>query len=173
MEFSELVRKRRSVRAFLNEDVCLEEVLEILGEAIHAPSAGNIQPWRFVIIGNQEIKFELARASGGQRFIAQAPWVIGVIARIDESASVYGERGKNLYAIQDTAALIMLILLSAANRGLGACWVGAFDDNKVNEILKINPGERVVALVPIGKPAKTPETPSNRKPLENLITIIE
>jgi len=173
MEFSEVIRKRRSVRAFLNEDVPLDEVIAVLEEAIHAPSAGNIQPWRFIIIGNQEVKFQLTQAAGAQRFIAQAPWVIAVVARTDESAAVYGERGKNFYAIQDTAALTMLILLSATDRGLGACWVGAFDDESVNKILNIPPGERVVALVPVGKPAKTPELPTSRKPLEKLITIIE
>jgi nitroreductase len=173
MEFSELIRKRRSVRAFLNEEVSLDEILVILEDAIHAPSAGNLQPWRFIIIGNQEAKFQLTQAAGAQRFIAQAPWVVAVIAKTDESAAVYGERGKNLYVIQDTAALIMLILLSATNRGLGACWVGAFDDEKVNRILNLEPGEKVVALVPIGKPAKTPEQPTSRKPLNELVNIIE
>lgn len=173
MEYSEVVRKRRSVRAFLNEDVPLETVLEILEEAILAPSAGNLQPWRFIVIGNQELKFQLTQSAFAQRFIAQAPWVVAVVAKVDESAAVYGERGKNLYAIQDTAALIMLILLSATNRDLGACWVGAFDDDRVNEILGIKPGERVVALVPIGKPARMPEVPSSRKDLRELIEIIE
>lgn len=173
MEYSEVVAKRRSVRAFLNEDVPLETVLDILKEAIHAPSAGNIQPWRFILIRNQEVKFQLTQAAHAQRFIAQAPWVIAVVARIDECAAVYGERGKNLYAIQDTAALIMLILLSATNRGLGSCWVGAYDDEAVNRILGINPGERVVALVPIGKPARTPEVAATRKPLDEILTIIE
>lgn len=173
MEFSELVRKRRSVRAFLNEDVSASEIVEIIEEAIHAPSAGNLQPWRFVIIRTQETKFELSQAAFGQRFLAQAPWVIAVVANADESAAVYGERGKNLYVIQDTAALTMLILLAATNRGLGSCWVGAFDDHKVAEILKLNPGERVVALIPIGKPAKTPEVPSARKDINDLITFIE
>ncbi|MCX7832203.1 MAG: nitroreductase family protein [Actinobacteria bacterium] len=167
------MRKRRSVRAFLNEDVPLETILEILEEAILAPSAGNLQPWRFIVIGNQELKFQLTQSAFAQRFIAQAPWVVAVVAKVDESAAVYGERGKNLYAIQDTAALIMLILLSATNRDLGACWVGAFDDDKVSEILGVKPGERVVALVPIGKPARTPEVPSSRKELSEIIEIIE
>lgn len=173
MEFSEVVKKRRSVRAFLNEDVPLEKILEILEEATLAPSAGNIQPWRFIVIGNQEIKFQLTQAAHAQRFIAQAPWVVAVVAKVDESAAVYGERGKSFYAIQDTAALIMLILLSATDKDLGACWVGAYDDEKVNQILGIKPGERVVALVPIGKPARTPEAPTSRKPLKDLLTIIE
>lgn len=172
MEYSEVIRRRRSVRAFLNEEVSLDTILQILEEAVHAPSAGNIQPWRFIVVGNQEVKFDLAQASR-QRFVAQAPWVVAVVARLDESASVYGERGKNLYAIQDTAALTMLILLSATNRDLGACWVGAFDDDAVHRILNVGPGERVVALVPIGKPAKMPENPLPKKSLEDLITVIE
>lgn len=173
MEYVEVLKKRRSVRAFLNEEVPLEEIIDILREATSAPSAGNLQPWRFVIVGNQEVKFQLTQAAGAQRFIAQAPWVVGVVAVCDESAAIYGERGKNLYCIQDTAALTMLILLSATNRDLGACWVGAFDDDKVGEILGIEPGERVVALIPIGRPARTPEAPTTRKPVEELIRVIE
>lgn len=173
MDYKELVQNRQSTRAFLNEEVELETVKEILEEATTAPSAGNIQPWRFIIIGAQDIKFQLTQASSGQRFIAQAPWVIAVIARCDESASVYGERGRNLYCIQDTAALIMLVLLSATERELGTCWVGAFDEDRVDQILDVKPGERVVALVPIGKPARTPDGETSRKPIETLLEVLE
>lgn len=172
MEFEETVYCRRSTRAFLNEDVDEETMLKIIKDGTQAPSAGNIQPWRFILISNQDVKFSLANASFGQRFVAQAPWVIAVVGKCDESAVYYGERGRSLYCLQDTAAAVMVILLSSVNRGLGACWVGAFDDNKVAEILNLKPGERPVALIPVGKPAKTPSGKPRRKPLEDVVEII-
>lgn len=173
MEFRDVVLGRRSVRAFLNEDVDKETILSILEDAIQAPSAGNIQPWRFILVRSQDVKFQLANASGGQRFVAQAPWVIAIVAECDESAVVYGERGRDLYCIQDTAALAMIMMLAAHDRGLGSCWVGAFDDDEVHRVLGIKPGERVVALIPIGKPARSPGGRSPRKPLSGLVEIIE
>lgn len=173
MEFRETVFGRRSVRAFLNEDVEKETILEILEAAIQAPSAGNIQPWRFVLVRDQDVKFQLASAAGGQRFVAQAPWVVAIVAECDESAVVYGERGRDLYCIQDTAALATIMMLAAHDRGLGSCWVGAFDEEAVHRILGTGPGERVVALVPIGKPARSPAGRSPRKPLSSLVEVIE
>lgn len=172
MEFKEVIYGRRSVRAFLNEDVEEETILEILKDAIQAPSAGNVQPWRFIVVRNQDTKFLLANAALNQRFVAQAPWVVVVVAKQDESSVYYGERGRDLYCIQDTAAVAMTILLSAYDRGLGTCWVGAFDEERVSEILKLRKGERAVAIIPIGKAAKITTTKPRRKKLEEVVEII-
>ena len=112
MDIFEAIRTRRSIRAFTREEVSDREIKEILDAARWAPSAGNIQPWIFVIIRKPEMKRRLAEAALNQHFIYEAPVVIVVCADQERSGMYYGSRGANLYCIQDTAAAIQNILLS-------------------------------------------------------------
>ncbi|MBS7641062.1 MAG: nitroreductase family protein [Candidatus Bathyarchaeia archaeon] len=162
MDVFETIRSRRSIRAFTGEDVSDEQIEKILEAARWAPSAGNLQPWEFIIIRRPEIKREVARAALNQTFIEEAPVVIVVCANEIRSGSVYGSRGMNLYCIQDTAAAIENMLLAACALGLGACWVGAFNEEEVRRILKIPKGVRPVAIIPIGHPAEKPAPPRRR-----------
>ncbi|HDM45235.1 MAG TPA: nitroreductase family protein, partial [Candidatus Bathyarchaeota archaeon] len=125
MEVFEAIKGRRSVRAFLQKPVPDSLVKKVLESAIYAPSAGNIQPWEFIIVREQRTKERLAEAALGQYFIAEAPVVIVVCANQKLSGRGYGLRGSTLYCIQDTAAATQNILLSVHALGLGACWVGA------------------------------------------------
>ncbi|MBS7625086.1 MAG: nitroreductase family protein [Candidatus Bathyarchaeia archaeon] len=168
MDIFEVFKLRRSIRAFTREEVTDEEIEKILEAARWAPSAGNIQPWEFIIVRRPDIKREIARAALNQTFIEEAPVVIVVCADEFRSSRVYGSRGANLYCIQDTAAAIENILLAACALGLGACWVGAFYEEEVRQILKIPKGLRPVAIVPIGHPAERPPPPYKR-PLKEII----
>jgi nitroreductase len=94
--------------------------------------------------------------------------MIVVCADEVQSARRYGERGKALYCIQDTAAATQNILLAACSLGLGTCWVGAFKEEEAREVLKIPNGLRPVALIPVGVPAEAPE-PRKRKPTNQVI----
>jgi nitroreductase len=78
-----------------------------------------------------------------------------VAADLDASARGYGSRGENLYAIQDTAAAIENVLLAVVAEGLGACWVGAFEEEKASAALGLSARLRPLALLPIGHPAGT------------------
>ncbi|MDI6856637.1 MAG: nitroreductase family protein, partial [Candidatus Thermoplasmatota archaeon] len=133
MELKEAIRKRRSIRAFKAGKIEDKEILEILENAVLAPSAGNLQSWEFVVVKSDEQKEKLARAALGQYFIAEAPFVLVVCANQARSGAHYGRRGYELYSIQDTAACIQNILLLATDKGLGTCWVGAFDENEVRK----------------------------------------
>jgi len=168
MDVLEAIRGRRSIRAFKSDDVSPEIVEKLLDAASWAPSAGNIQPWEFIVVRKPEIKRALAEAALDQTFIEEAPVVIVVCANKNRSSQGYGIRGKTLYCLQDTAASIQNILLTAYSLGLGTCWIGAFREEKAREILKIPQGIRLVAIIPVGYPAETPP-PRNRRPISQIV----
>jgi nitroreductase len=163
MDVLEAIKGRRSVRAFRSEkNVSEETVQELIDAACWAPSAGNIQPWEFIVVRKPEIKRRLAEAAFDQSFIDEAPVVIVVCADENRSSEGYGQRGRALYCIQDTSAAIQNIHLAAYSLGLGTCWVGAFKEDEVREILKIPRGIRPVALIPVGYPLKFPSPRAKR-----------
>ncbi len=164
MDVSKAIRTRRSVRRYAQLPVERDEILRLIDAATWAPSAGNRQPWRFVCIEEVDTKRSLVAAALGQSFVAAAPWVICVIALVEQSAARYGERGRSLYALQDTAAAIQNVLLEAHAVGLGTCWVGAFDERAVAEVLSLSRSERPVALITVGHPAHHPTAPPRRSP---------
>ncbi|MHA1754983.1 MAG: nitroreductase family protein [Candidatus Odinarchaeia archaeon] len=162
MELLELLSKRRSIRNFKSENIPEKIELEIIQAAISAPSAGNIQPWEFILIKDEIIKRKIAKAAFHQNFISQAPLVIVVCADTLKASGGYGLRGINLYCIQDTAAAIENMLIYITYKGLGACWVGAFNEESVKEILHIPDHLRPVALIPVGYPDEKPGKPPKR-----------
>jgi len=170
MELFEAIAKRRSIRSFKSGPVSDYHLEEILRAGILAPSAGNTQPWEFIVTKKKEGRLELAEAALQQSFVAEAPVVVTVCANEERSARRYGERGRRLYSIQDTAAAMENMLLAATALGYGACWIGAFDENKVRKALGIPLGVRPVALLPVGVPAEMPEV-SLRRELGNVIHV--
>jgi nitroreductase len=168
MDVFETIKGRRSIRAYRDIEVPQEIVEKLIEAARWAPSAGNIQPWEFIIVRNPETKRRLAEAALGQSFIEEAPVVIVVCADEERSARGYGTRGRTLYCIQDTAAAIQNIHLAAYALGLGTCWVGAFKEDEARKILNIPGGVRPVAIIPVGYPAESP-SPRSRRPLKEII----
>jgi len=156
MNVLEAIKGRRSIRAFKNQGVPAEIVEELIDAARWAPSAGNIQPWEFIIVRKPRIKRRLVETALGQMFIEEASVVIVVCADEERSSQGYGVRGKTLYCIQDTAAAMQNIHLTAYSLGLGTCWVGAFREEETRKILKIPRGMRPVAIIPVGYPAEAP-----------------
>ncbi len=166
MDVFEAIFNRRSIRQFRSTAVSEEQLESLLEAARWAPSAGNLQPWIFVVVTSEAARRELAAAAYGQDFVARAPVVIGVAAA-PPAGSRYGERGRALYCLQDTAAAVQNILLAAHALGLGTCWVGAFDDEATARALGLGPGERPVALIPVGEPAGAGR--SSRRPLADVV----
>jgi nitroreductase len=168
MELLEAIKGRRSIRAFKQKDVPEEAVKKLIDAARHAPSAGNIQPWEFVVVKNLEVKRKLARAALNQASVEEAPVIIVVCTNERRSSMGYGSRGRTLYFIQDTAAATQNILLTAYSLGLGTCWIGAFNEDEAKRALNAPEGIRPVAIVPVGYPD---ETPSHRgiRPLNQII----
>jgi len=171
MSVLEIIKKRRSIRKFKSDPIS-EEVLDKLVEAlIWAPSAGNKQMRKFFFVFNDEIKKEIALASLYQMFIEKAPLVI--VACGDKNIErYYGERGLENYLFCDVAASVQNLLLVAEEEGLGSCWVGAFDEEEIKNILNLPENLIPVAIIPVGYPQKIPPPPP-RKDKNSLIEIIK
>lgn len=153
MEFDKVVHERRSVRHFKQDPVAKEDIDAILEAGIRAPSAGNIQPWRFVVVQTPEARTRLAE-SLGQRWAAAAPVVIVVAVDPRPCKARYSERGTMLYSIQDSAAATQNMLLAAVNCGLASCWIGAFDNDAVAQAVGLTSPLTPVAVLPIGYSAQ-------------------
>jgi len=164
METLKCIKTRRSVRNFKEKPVPEETLKRIIEAGTYAPSAGNTQDWVFVVVRDSETKRLLSSAALNQWFIAKAPVVIVVCSDLEKISRRYGERGKSLYSIQDTAAAIQNMLLAAWDLGLGTCWVGAFDEERIKEILGLPAGVRPVAIIPAGYPKEVPEKTERQEP---------
>ncbi|NMB24840.1 MAG: nitroreductase family protein [Firmicutes bacterium] len=165
---------RRSIREFTEEPVSDSVLTRLIEAACHAPSAGNRQPWFFYVVKDGKTRRELARAAFGQSFLEKAPVNIVVCAEPERSATRYGKRGAELYCLQDTAAAVQNILLCATGQGLGTCWVGAFDEEAVSEVLDIPLGRRPVAVIPVGYSESIGRSePPTRRTLDEVIRIVD
>jgi len=164
MDIHALIRARRSVRAYQNRPLSDEVLARLLEAARWAPSARNLQPYRFVVVRDEDRRQALARAANEQLFIAGAPVVIAAV-------SLEPERVMSCevptYPV-DVAIAVDHLTLAAAAEGLGTCWIGAFQQAAVKEILGVPDTCKVVILLPVGYPADEPGE-RIRKPLEELV----
>lgn len=149
MELNECIKKRRSIRKFSGRTVGIDQIYQILEAGIQSPTAGNAQDWRFVIVKDKKKKEQLAKAALKQYFITKAPYLIVVCSDTYKIKKVYRKRG-DLYAVQDTAAAIMTMLLKITDLGLASCWIGAFNENEVSRVLRLPEEVRPLAILPIG-----------------------
>ena len=162
MDVVECIRTRRSIRKFQDTPVEWEKVGMILDAARNAPSAGNLQNWKFLVVVNEDSRHQIAEACLQQYWIQKAPVVIVVFAEPKKSERFYGVRGERLYAIQNCAAAVENILLTAHSLGLGACWVGAFDEDMLKRAAAVKPESgdiRPQAVIPIGYAGEEPPEP--------------
>jgi nitroreductase len=158
MDVFEAIATRRSIRSYRAEPIPQESIKRIMEAARLAPSAGNRQPWRFVVTKDPKIRSALARAANNQDFVGQAPVVVTVLG--DPAVS---ER----WHLRDPMIAAEHIALQAVEEGLGTCWIGAFDETEVKKVLNVPEGLRVVCILPIGKPAEAPAA-RTRKALAEL-----
>jgi nitroreductase len=173
MDFWQVVQTRHSVRAFdTRHDIAPEIVRRILEAAVQAPSAGNRQPWHFVVVRREQVRQRLAVAAAGQEFVAQAPVVIVVCTEAERSAARYGQRGSELFCIQDAAAAAEHILLAATSLRLGGCWVGSFDDSAVAGTLQLSANLHPVAILALGVPDRPTERRTTRRDLSDVVTYV-
>lgn len=163
MELMEAVSVRRSIRSYLDRPVEEEKLLAVLEAGRLAPSARNMQDWRFIVVRDRADRQKLAAAARDQQFVAQAPLVIAACGTSDLVMTC----GQPAYAI-DVAIALDHMTLAAASLGLGTCWIGAFYEDRVKDILAVPPEIRVVALLPLGYPAEKPD-PRPRKSLEDIV----
>lgn len=166
MDLASLIRSRRSVRVFRVDPIPEPLLRELVELANWAPSAGNLQARDFILVRDDETRRSLARIADQQE-LAQAP-VDVVVCTNASRITKYGERGRDLFMIQDAAAATENLLLAAHERGLGAVWMGSFDEEEVRRILNLPRHVRPVTLIALGWPAESPDPPE-RLPLEAIL----
>lgn len=167
METEECILTRRSIRKFKNVKVDMEKIGKILEAGRAAPSSGNIQNWMFVIVDDEEKRKVIAEACFQQYWMAAAPIHIVICSKPQEVKRHYGIRGERLYSVQNCAAVAENMLLMAHAQGLGACWIGAFDEDKIKDLLKIAKETRPQIIIPIGYADEKPLVPNKYK-LDNI-----
>jgi len=165
MEVIDAIRSRKSVRSYLDKAVEKEKLSRVLEAARMAPSAGNRQEWRFVVVTDPEKRRRLAEEATGQRFIAEAPVVIAACAQTDGRIMRCGQA---CYPI-DVAIAVDHLTLAAVAEGLGTCWIGSFDPEAVRRILAIPKEIVVVELLPLGYPRDPQPVAKSRLPIETIV----
>ena len=164
MDVKTAIRTRRSIRAYDPREVEEEKLVRVLESGRLSPSASNRQERRFIVIRDAGTRKALSEAARNQKFLADAPVVIAACSVEKEYVMSCGQLA---YPI-DTAIAVDHMTLQAVEEGLGTCWIGAFDEKKVKEILAIPDNVRVVALLPVGYPSDIPgHTP--RKSLAEIV----
>jgi len=168
MEFYEVVRTRRSVRSYSSAPVSDEVLSRVLEAARIAPSGSNRQPWKFILVRDENLKKELVSLSGGQSFIAQAPLVI-----VACGVNIHYNRGSymgDMSMLVDVSIAVDHFTLAARAEGLGTCWIGLFNNEEIKKLLQIPEDVNVVAVIPIGYPhGKAFKDPGSRKKMSEII----
>lgn len=163
MDVTEAIIGRRSIRSFLSRPVEEEKLMAVLDAGRQAPSARNLQDWKFVVVKDPATRKSLAEAARNQEFVGQAPVVIVACGTSD-----YVMTCSQPAYIMDVTIAVDHMTLVAFSLGLGTCWIGAFYEEKVKHILGIPEQVRVVALLPLGYPAQTPK-PTPRKKVDEIL----
>jgi nitroreductase len=161
----DVIKARRTIKHFLPKFVSWEMVSKVLDAGRHAPSCGNIQNWKFLLVMEPELKQLVAQAANDQYEIAEAGVLIIVTGEPDRAERYYGLRGERLYTIQNCAAAIQNMLLEATSLGLGTTWVGAFDEDAIRTTFKIPENVRPQAIIALGYAKEIPPKPP-KYPLE-------
>jgi len=165
MDVMEAIKRRCSVRSYQDRAVEKEKLGIILEAARLAPSANNRQEWRFIVVQDKNTRQRLMKAARNQTFVGQAPVVIACCAQTDNHAMTCGQL---CYPI-DVAIAIEHMALKATEEGLGTCWIGAFYEEQVKEILGIPKDIRVVELLALGYPDKPCPSHKDRLSLEEIV----
>ena len=170
MDFYEVIRTRRSIRSYKPDPVPDEVLMRVLEAARIAPSGSNRQPWKFIIVKDENLRRRVAQACHNQMFIAEAPIVI-----VACGYKIHWNRGGymgDLSMLIDVSIAFTHLILAARAEGLGTCWIGAFDNEEVKNLLNIPKEVNVVAITPLGYPKDEEfREPGPRKPISEIISI--
>ena len=160
MDVFECIRTRRSIRRYKSSPVEWEKIGRILEAGKAAPSAGNLQNWKFIVILDPAVRKRIAEICLKQEWMAEAPVHIIIVAEPEKGKWFYGLRGEKLYTVQGCSAAAQNMLLAAHSLGLGSCWVGAFDEESLRSAVFMPQEVRPQAVITIGYPDEVvPEPP--------------
>lgn len=175
MEFEQVLKNRRSVRKFKQEEITDEKIREILQLAQLAPSAGNLQAYKVKVVKDEEYKKKFSDATYmtlkkglKQEWIFGAPAIFVVCADTKISEERYKERGRDLYSVQDATIFTAYLQLAITSKGLGSTWVGSFLEDDLKKLLDLPDDLKIVALIPFGYP-NDESGPRERKNVEEIL----
>jgi nitroreductase len=164
MQVQEAMKKRKSVRSYLDKPVEKEKIDKILEAAQIAPSARNSQEWRIIVVTDKDVRRRLAEAARNQMFVAEAPVVFVCCAETDKANMTCGH---SRYTV-DCSIAVDHMMLAAVEEGLGTCWIGAFTQEPVRKLLDIPKDIEVFALLPTGYPTDPAAAEKRRKPMNEI-----
>ena len=173
--FLNLVRQRRSIRRYLEMPVEREKIMTCLEAARLAPSADNVQPWRFLVIDDPELKDRLSKqAFSGiysiSRFASQAPVLILIMSRLDIIANRIGKLIQDVhFHLLDIGIAGEHIVLQAEDLGLGSCWIGWFNIRKTRKTLRIPRKYKIISMLALGYYEKRPKKERKSKSLDDIV----
>ena len=156
----DVVLSRRSIRRYEQKEIPKDVLDKILDAGRQAPSAANRQPWHFIVVTDPEIKKELSKGMFN-RFIKDTPVTIVGCAHKDLIA------GK--WSIISTTIALHNMVVAAWAMGIGSCWVGDFNEEKIKKLLNIPESWNIVALISFGYPAEKPQ-PRKKKSIEEIVS---
>jgi len=166
MHVHEAMKKRKSVRSYLERPVEKEKIDKILEAAQIAPSAKNLQEWRILVVTDKDVRKRLAIESArNQMFVAEAPVVFVCCAETDKANMTCGHSRFTV----DCAIAVDHMTLAAVEEGLGTCWIGAFTQEPVRKILDIPKDIEVFALLPTGYPTDSSTVGKKRKSMDEIV----
>ena len=148
MDVYEAIKRRYSCRAYENKPIEQTKLDRVLDSARLAPSAKNLQDWRFVVVTEETVKKKVAKAANEQMFLAGAGAIIVACSNSDYVMSC----GQPIAGI-DVAIALEHIALAAVQEGLATCWIGSFSPEQVGQILGIPEGIEIIELMALGYPA--------------------
>lgn len=165
MNVLDAIRMRRSVRSYAPTSIPADVMARMRHALRLAPSACNIQPWRFILVTDGELRRRVAQAAKDQKWIADAPVIVVGCGLPQQAYKRMGGSGNSVDI--DLAIALDHLTLAAVDEGLGTCWIGAFDEAKVKALLCIPEEVKVVAMTPLGYPSSpelnSPAPDSRRK----------
>jgi len=171
----ELIKIRQSDRAYKPDSIEKEKLDRILEAGRLAPSACNAQPWKFIVVDNQELKNKIAdctssKVLGMNHFTKQAPVHIVIVEERANFTSNAGSliKGKH-FPLIDIGIAAEHICLQASAEGLGSCMLGWFDEPKVKKLLNIPKAKKVPLIITLGYPASETRE-KRRKDLETIVS---
>lgn len=160
IETLKVLRRRRSIRRYQKKEVPAEIIQDIIDCARYAPTARNVQPWRFVVITDEALKRKIAETSDHGKFIADAPVCIAVFCEDTK------------YYIEDGSAATTYILIAAKAYGLSSCWVAG--DKKpyaedIRKILNVPSSHNLISMITIGYSSEETTSEPPKKPLKDIL----
>ena len=163
MNVMEAIKGRTSIRQYSDKPIEQEKLMQVLESARLAPSAGNGQNWKFLVVQNPELRQKMIPVCNNQSFVGQAPAILVTIG----TKPIIMSNKQPMDAV-DLSIAMSFMILEAYELGLGTCWLAAFDQDAVKKLLNIPDELSVVAVSPLGYPA-VPPSPRPRKDIDEVV----